>query len=306
MFQPTCFRAFSCVSELHVSVSDAFQSAAGVYGCAGAVQVRSKEGPAEHPLLKPRAQRPQHSNSGRDPRSQPLPAWQAKLSQSRPSTARTPEEPLVPRPAPVQPQKEGSKPSPGLALAVGANQPGSQTRSGTAQSPEVAAAAQALLHSQLQELGVSPDQAPPQLLHLISALCTASGVTSLPSLGSINPQPTPFQAILSHKEVPTQAIHRSSEHGIQTGKVPKLSRDSSVSGHKQDNDVQEGRYLFRQPLQDVPVEKVNSVDGRKECEGHKQQHCQHEAHAQAAAYAQLCAVLTQAQSPQVSHAWLLS
>ena len=293
MFQPTCFRALSCVSELHVSVSDAFESAAGVHGCAGAVQVRSKEGPAEHPLLKPRAQRPQYSNSGRDPRSQPPPAWQAKLSQSRPSMARTPEEP----------QKEGSKPSPGLVLAVGANRPGSQTRSGIAQSPEVAAAAQALLHSQLQELGVSPDQAPPQLLHLISALCTASGVTSLPSLGSINPQPTPFQAILSHKEVPTQAIHRSSEHGIQTGKVPKLSRDITVCGHKQSNVAQEGRYLFRQPLQGVPVEKVNSVNGRKECEGHKQQHCQHEAHAQAAAYAQLCAALPQA---QVSHAWLLS
>ena len=227
---------------------------------------------------------------------------QSLAPQSRPGTKQTLENGSFSRPGTAQSLKdflssrhaaeaEGSAPNAGVA---------------SAQSPEVFAAAQALLQSQLQQLGIPPDQVHPQLLNLMSALGGAhSGSGSTPSV-SQNPQSPPPG---TPQGVPSwEAANVASERNLEMTKAAKLTREDSVRLHRQSSGMQDAGYLYGRPLEGVSVVKMSRGSGKKEPEGLQGGHMsqQHQAHVQAAAYAQqLCALLAQqAQSPQVCHTLL--
>lgn len=194
------------------------------------------------------------------------------------------------------PRKQHPGPKPGSAQASLAGDPHRQTTSGTGQSPEVLAAAQAFLQGQLQELGI-PSGHPhphPQLLSVITALNGASGGASS--------TPSPAPAPTGLPPGPTNAVRHfsraASEPVGEMSKAAKLSRGGSIR-KQESRGTQEGGYLHGRPLGVAPRNLPSRHSERKDI-GHQNEHQLDDAQAHAAAYAQqLYALLAQAQVAEV-------
>lgn len=196
------------------------------------------------------------------------------------------------------PRKQHPGANPGSARASLAGDSHRQTTSGTGQSPEALAAAQAFLQGQLQELGIPschPHPHPhPQLLSVITALNGASGGASS--------APSPAPAPTSLPSEPTNAVRQfsraASEPVVEMNKAAKLSRGGSIR-KQESRGTQEGGCLHGRPLGVAP-RNLPSRDGEQKDMGYQNEHQLSDAQAHAAAYAQqLYALLAQAQVAEV-------
>lgn len=198
------------------------------------VQAQLQNEKTEHVLIRPKAQRPQSGvsqhESGRDPRAHHMAARQARsvMPQSEQEVpGRTSAEQPQGRAAPHVPS-DSARASPEASL-------------GTAQSPEVLAAAQTLLQSQLQQLAAKPE-----LLCLFHALCAdsrSSGELLPPAPAHASaPEPeseSPFQhgKSQSHSQPPMRPVMDGLHHDMlvpesrfQAGTPAKLGRTDNSRG----------------------------------------------------------------------------
>ena len=197
-------------------------------------------------------------------------------------------------------QKQRPPVTPEPALPAHAVQSRPETDTETCGSPDVRAAAEALLQAQLQEIGIPSDQIHPQLLNLISALAGVSSGTSSTVSANTDPRASPHEPIV----VTQQSGRAASEPVQEIAKVPKLSRHDSVRRQRGSVVCQDGsECMHGGPLEGAPVTRGNVTDFEQKQSHHERQHHQHDGQLQAAAYAQqLYALLVQAQCPQVSPA----
>ena len=204
----------------------------------------------EHIIIRPRATRPQSGfsqyESGRDPRAQHMAVKQARSVTPQP-------EPALPRPSVEQPQARAVSHVP--CDPARAAPPATV---GTAQSPEVLAAAQALLQSHLQQL--EPTQVSPQLLGLIHALCTNRSTENPPQsspqasahdhasnspLLHAKPQTVkPAREDWKHHDKGTKTLVSGGR--CQSGQALRLSRSDSGRGFKEDSSPCEGGSASQQ------------------------------------------------------------
>ncbi|KAL0055575.1 hypothetical protein WJX82_002008 [Trebouxia sp. C0006] len=243
--------------------------------------------PEEYSVVKPRAQRPPgyRSESSRDPRAQPYALHDAK---ARPGCTQK---------LPLQ-QKQLPPVTPEPAHPAHAVQSRPETDAEACGSPDMRAAAEALLQAQLQELGIPSDQIHPQLLNLISALTGVSSGTSSTVSANVDSKASPHEPTRV-----TQHSGRATSGPVQDiAKVPKLNRHDSVGRQRGSDGGQDGpECLQGGPLEGVPVTRGNVSDFGQKQSHHERQHEQHDGQLQAAAYAQqLYALLAQAQCPQTA------
>lgn len=249
-------------------------------------QARLQSEVTEHVVIRPRASRLKSGfnqyESGRDPRAQHMAVKQARSVIPQPE-----QEALA-----ALPRASAEQPSGRAATHV----PSDSARAnplanlGTAQSPEVLAAAQALLQSHLQQLAVDPEHMSPQLLGVFHATCTNTSSGSLPRPSS--------QAPDHDSNPPSHRIARSpackparedSNHDkvvtdsrCQAGKAPWLSR--SDTGLKENSSPREGGSAQEQVVQLNPVNMMNP--GADSAKAYSTAVGQQDAQTQAAAYAQ--------------------
>ncbi|DBA75995.1 TPA: hypothetical protein ACH3X2_008927 [Trebouxia sp. C0005] len=246
----------------------------------------------EYAVVKPKAQQPlgHQSESSRDPRAQHSALHGAKAPLGSAQSL------------PLQ-QKQRPPVTPEPALPAHAVQSRPETDTETCGSPDVRAAAEALLQAQLQEIGIPSDQIHPQLLNLISALAGVSSGTSSTVSANTDPRASPHEPIV----VTQQSGRAASEPVQEIAKVPKLSRHDSVRRQRGSVVCQDGsECMHGGPLEGAPVTRGNVTDFEQKQSHHERQHHQHDGQLQAAAYAQqLYALLVQAQCPQAAGLHLL-
>ncbi|KAL3153786.1 hypothetical protein ABBQ32_013370 [Trebouxia sp. C0010 RCD-2024] len=256
----------------------------------------------EHVLIRPRAQRPQsgvsHYESGRDPRAHHKAARQARLVMPQQEPQREQQAlPALPRTSAVLPL---GRVAPHVPSGPARANP--EADLGTARSPEVFAAAQALLQSQLQQLAVRPE-----LLNLFQALCADSKTSgkllqaSARASGPAHDFESPFQHGKSHcyRQTPVRPVLEGldigklvSESHVPAGGTTKLGRTDSGRGVLESSIRREGG----------PAVELNSVTPMNTSADSEKLHSlpawQQDSQAQAATYAQhLYGLLAQAQAP---------
>ena len=239
----------------------------------------------EHIVIRPRASRPKAGfsryESGRDPRAQHMTVKQARSVTPQPAQEALP---ALPRASAEQPQFRAATHVPSDSARANP-----LPRMGTAQSPEVLAAAQALLQSHLQQLAVEPEQMSPQLLSLFHKICTNSSNGGLPRASS--------QAFDHDSESPShrarpptcEFAREDSNHDkmvldsrYQAGKATKQNRIDSSKGLKDKSSPREGGSALEQAIQ-LNQMMNPSADSAKAYSGAVGQQ---DAQAQAALYAQ--------------------
>ena len=198
-------------------------------------QARLQSEVKDHIVIRPRASRPKSGfsqfESSRDPRAQHM-----VVKQARSVTPQPEQEPL-----PALPRASTDQARPCLGAALGPHVPSDSGRAtpltnlGTAQPPEVLAAAQALLQSHLQQLAVEPAQMPPQLLGLFHALCTNPSNGNLPrastqALGHESNSPLHRAKSQTCKPAREEPHHDKmvSDSRCQAGKALRLSRSDTL------------------------------------------------------------------------------
>ena len=222
------------------------------------MQAVAQNGTHDHTLIRPRAQRPQSGfsqyESRRDPRAQQVP-----VSSTRPET---PQEGLSgpPRASVDQHQGRAGPQQPSDA-------PNPHALTGTDQSPEVLAAAQALLRSQLQQAGVKPEDLPPQLLGLFNPPGAHPSTAKLPQKASIAFGPNHrFDSPLNHAHhhSPSQPLAEDRnpsrtvmQNGSEAEKAPNFGWTDSSRGLKEIGSMRESGFAAGQTADHGSVQAVN-------------------------------------------------
>ena len=242
----------------------------------------------EHVVIRPRASRPKSGfsqyESGRDPRAQHMGVKQARSAMPQPEQDALA---ALPRASAEQPQGRAATHVPSDSARANP-----LANLGTAQSPEVLAAAQALLQSHLQQLAVEPEHMSPQLLGVLHALCTKISSGNLPRASSqapVHDLNSPLH--LAAKSQACTPARQGSNHDqvvsdspCQAGKVPWLSRSDSGTGLKENSSPGEGASAQEQAVQLNSVDMMNpNADSAK---AYSTALGQKDAQTQAAAYAQ--------------------
>ena len=166
------------------------------------MQAWNSSGVSDHILVRPRAQRPQ-SGLSQHKLSRDLAARSVPARHARCFTPQNHEEgrSALPRTSGEQPQARAVSQPPSHAEASNF-----LSGPGPSHSPEVLAAAQALLHSQLQQAGVKPEHLPPQLNGLLNSLDPRHSTDKLP-------QPSDFTSAAKHRsESPFCRANSQSHH----------------------------------------------------------------------------------------------
>ena len=217
----------------------------------------------EHIIIRPRATRPQSGfsqyESGRDPRAQHMAVKQARSVTPQP-------EPAPPRASPEQPQGRAASHVPCDPARAGP--PASL---GTAQSPEVLAAAQALLQSHLQQLALDPTQVSPQLLGLIHTLCTNRSTENPPqsspqACAHDHDSSSPFHHVQPQTVNPVKQDwnHDKGTRTLvsggrcQSGQALRLSRSDSGRGLKENSSPREGGFTSQQAIHLNHMQQTNN------------------------------------------------
>ena len=250
-------------------------------------QARLQSEAKEHIVIRPRASRPKSGfsqyESGRDPRAQHMVVKQARSVTPQPEQEALP---ALPRASADQPRGRAAPhmPSDSARATPLANL-------GTAQSPEVLAAAQTLLQSHLQQLAVAPDQMSPQLLGLFHALCSNPSNGNLPRTSTQAFDHEPKSPLHHAKSQICKPAREDSNHDkmvsdgrCPAGKALRLSRSDSGRGFKENNSPREGGSALEQATQLNSMKVMNpDADSAK---AYSTAVGQQDAQSQAAVYAE--------------------
>ena len=250
-------------------------------------QARLQSDVKEHIVIRPRASRPKAGfnqyESGRDPRAQHMVVKQARSVTPQPESEA---QPALPRASAEQSQGRATTHVPSDSARANA-----LPNLGTAQSPEVLAAAQALLQSHLQQLAVKPGQMSPQLLGLFHAVCTNPSDEQAPRASSQALDPDSDSPLHHAKSQTCKPAREDLSHDkvvldsrCQAGKAPRLSRSDSGKGLQDNRSPPEGGSALEQAirLNQVQLMKSNADSAKAYSTAAGQQDAQN----QAAVYAQ--------------------